>query len=46
MPLDAFQARFGPVDDRIGQKMSDLLQAFLHDASEDKKRKEPVASHS
>ena len=41
-----FQSRFGPADDNIGQKMSDLLQEFLHEATEDKKKKEPVASHT
>jgi nanoRNase/pAp phosphatase (c-di-AMP/oligoRNAs hydrolase) len=46
VPLDAFQSRFGVIDDKIGQKMADLLQEFLHEASEDKKRKEPVVSHT
>ncbi|HEY0283847.1 MAG TPA: DHH family phosphoesterase, partial [Vicinamibacterales bacterium] len=46
VPLAAFEARFGPLDDRIGQKMIDLLHGFLHEAPEDKKRKEPVGSHS
>jgi nanoRNase/pAp phosphatase (c-di-AMP/oligoRNAs hydrolase) len=46
VPLDAFQSRFGPVDDNLGEKMSDLLQEFLHEASDDKKKKEPVVSHT
>jgi hypothetical protein len=46
VPLEAFQSRFGPIDDQLGKKMSDLLQGFLHEAPEDKKRKEPVVSHS
>jgi nanoRNase/pAp phosphatase (c-di-AMP/oligoRNAs hydrolase) len=46
VPLEAFQSRFGPIDDHIGQKMSDLLQGFLHEAADDKKKKEPVGSHS
>jgi len=46
VPLDAFQSRFGPVDDNLGEKMSDLLQEFLHEASDDKKKKEPVASQT
>ncbi len=46
VPLEAFQSRFGPIDDSVGQKMSDLLQEFLHEAPEDKKKKEPVGSHS
>jgi nanoRNase/pAp phosphatase (c-di-AMP/oligoRNAs hydrolase) len=45
IPLDAFQARFGPIDDNIGHKMTDLLLEFLHEAPEDKKKKEPVGSH-
>jgi nanoRNase/pAp phosphatase (c-di-AMP/oligoRNAs hydrolase) len=45
VPLDAFASRFGPVEDGIGDKMSDLLQEFLHEAPEDKKKKEPVPSH-
>jgi nanoRNase/pAp phosphatase (c-di-AMP/oligoRNAs hydrolase) len=43
--LDAFQARFGPVDEHIGRKMSDLLREFLHEATDEKKKKEPVGSH-
>ena len=46
VPLAAFEGRFGPADDRIGEKMSALLQEFLREAPEDKKKKEPVASHS
>jgi len=46
VPLDAFQARFGPVNQAVGERMSELLQEFLHEASEDKKRKEPVGSHT
>ena len=44
VPLDAFQARFGPIDD-LGEKMSALLIEFLHEAPEEKKKKEPVGSH-
>ena len=36
VPLAAFQTRFGPIDDRIGQKMIDLLQEFLHEATRGK----------
>jgi nanoRNase/pAp phosphatase (c-di-AMP/oligoRNAs hydrolase) len=46
VPLDKFQSRFGSIDDRVGEKMTDLLQEFLHEAPEDKKKKEPVASPS
>jgi nanoRNase/pAp phosphatase (c-di-AMP/oligoRNAs hydrolase) len=46
VPIDAFQSRFGPADDAVGVKMSELLQEFLHEAPDDKKRKEPVGSHS
>jgi nanoRNase/pAp phosphatase (c-di-AMP/oligoRNAs hydrolase) len=46
VPLEAFQKRFGPIDENVGRKMSEMLQDFLHEATEDKKRKEPVASHS
>src|SRR5688572_6897725 len=42
VPLEAFQTRFGPIDDAIGRKMSDLLQGFLHEAADDKKKKELV----
>ena len=41
----AHALRFGPIDDNIGKKMTALLQEFLHEAVEDKKRKEPVGSH-
>ncbi len=43
--LDAFQARFGAIDDDIGRKMSELLLEFLHEATDEKKKKEPVGSH-
>jgi len=43
--LDAFQARFGVIDDDIGRKMSELLLEFLHEATDEKKKKEPVGSH-
>ncbi len=46
VPLDAFQSRFGVIDDNIGNKMSALLQEFMHETPEDKKKKEPVGSHS
>jgi nanoRNase/pAp phosphatase (c-di-AMP/oligoRNAs hydrolase) len=46
VPLDAFKARFGGIDDRrTGRTMIELLQEFLHDVPEDKKKKEPVGSH-
>jgi hypothetical protein len=43
--LDAFQSRFGPIDEHAGEKMTALLLEFLHETTEEKKRKEPVASH-
>ena len=43
--LDAFQARFGAIDDDMGRKMSELLLEFLHEATDEKKKKEPVGSH-
>jgi nanoRNase/pAp phosphatase (c-di-AMP/oligoRNAs hydrolase) len=46
IPLDAFQARFGPIDDNVGHKMTELLLEFMHEAPEEKKKKEPVASHT
>ena len=46
VPLEAFQSRFGPIDDDIGRKMTDLLQEFLHEATDDKKKKEPVGTPS
>ena len=46
VPLDAFQARFGPLDDSTGRKMSDLLQEFLHEAPDEKRKREPVGTHS
>ena len=45
VPLEAFQARFGTTDDNIGGKMSDLLLEFMHEAPDDKKKKEAVGSH-
>ena len=45
VPLEAFQTRFGPIDENVGRKMSELLQDFLHEATDDKKRKESVGSH-
>jgi nanoRNase/pAp phosphatase (c-di-AMP/oligoRNAs hydrolase) len=45
VPVDAFQSRFGPIDDHLGERMSDLLIEFLHEAPDEKRRKEPVASH-
>jgi nanoRNase/pAp phosphatase (c-di-AMP/oligoRNAs hydrolase) len=44
VPLEAFQSRFGPIDEGLGRKMSDLLQEFLHEATEEKRKKEPVGS--
>ena len=46
VPLEAFQSRFGLIDDNIGSRMVALLLEFLHEAPEDKKKKEPVGSHS
>jgi nanoRNase/pAp phosphatase (c-di-AMP/oligoRNAs hydrolase) len=43
VPLEAFQKRFGPIDDKVGEKMSNLLQEFLHESPEDKRKKELVA---
>ncbi len=43
VPLEAFQKRFGPIDDKAGEKMSNLLQEFLHEAPEDKRKKELVS---
>jgi nanoRNase/pAp phosphatase (c-di-AMP/oligoRNAs hydrolase) len=43
--LEAFQARFGAIDDEIGRKMSELLLEFLHEATDEKKKKEAVGSH-
>jgi nanoRNase/pAp phosphatase (c-di-AMP/oligoRNAs hydrolase) len=46
VPLDAFRVRFGEIDDRrMARMLIDLLQEFLHEAPEDKKKKEPVGSH-
>ena len=43
VPLEAFQARFGSVTDTlIGEKMTEVLLEFLHEAPEDRKKKEPV----
>jgi hypothetical protein len=43
VPLSAFKARFGEIDEhRMARMMIDLLQEFLHEAPEDKKKKEPV----
>ena len=44
VPLDAFRGRFGDiaVDPRIGEKMAQLLQDFLHEAPDERKKKEPV----
>lgn len=46
VPLGAFKERFGDVDERrMTETMIDLLQEFLHEAPEDKRKKEPVGSH-
>ena len=45
VPLEAFQKRFGPIDDKVGEKMSNLLQEFLHETTEEKRKKEPVGSN-
>jgi nanoRNase/pAp phosphatase (c-di-AMP/oligoRNAs hydrolase) len=46
VPLETFQARFGPIDEnRVASMMTELLQEFLHEAPDEKRKKEPVASH-
>jgi nanoRNase/pAp phosphatase (c-di-AMP/oligoRNAs hydrolase) len=46
VPLEAFKARFGEIDDRrMAEMIIELLQGFLHEAPEEKKKKEPVGSH-
>jgi hypothetical protein len=45
VPLDAFRLRFGLIDDTLGERMAALLQEFLHEAPDEKKRKEAVGSH-
>jgi nanoRNase/pAp phosphatase (c-di-AMP/oligoRNAs hydrolase) len=46
VPLEGFRKRFGEIDERqMSEKLIDLLQEFLHETPEDKKRKEPVGSH-
>jgi hypothetical protein len=42
VPIDAFQSRFGPIDDTIGTRMTDLLQQFQRDIPDEKKKKELV----
>jgi nanoRNase/pAp phosphatase (c-di-AMP/oligoRNAs hydrolase) len=42
--LESFRSRFGPLDESVGSRMSQLLQEFLHDVPEEKRRKEPVVS--
>jgi nanoRNase/pAp phosphatase (c-di-AMP/oligoRNAs hydrolase) len=45
VPLDAFQARFGLVNDNhVGERMTELLLEFLREAPDEKKRRDPVAS--
>jgi len=44
VPLDAFEARFGPARDDLGEKMTKWLLEFLHEAPEEKRKKEPVHS--
>jgi hypothetical protein len=45
IPLPAFQARFGPMQDTIAERMTALLLDFLHEATDEKKKKEAVGSH-
>jgi hypothetical protein len=46
VPLDAFRERFGEIDEgRMSQQLIELLQEFFHEAPDEKKKKEPVASH-
>jgi nanoRNase/pAp phosphatase (c-di-AMP/oligoRNAs hydrolase) len=43
VPLEAFKARFGEIDERrLPDLAIELLQEFLHDVPEDRKRKEVV----
>jgi nanoRNase/pAp phosphatase (c-di-AMP/oligoRNAs hydrolase) len=45
IPLDAFQARFGTIDeDRVAAQITELLEEFLHEAPADKKKEAAVAS--
>ena len=46
VPLESFRSRFGPLDDSVGARMSQLLQEFLHDVPDEKRRKEPVVSQT
>ena len=45
VPLQAFQSRFGPMQDNIAERMTGLLIDFLHEAADEKKKKEAVGSH-
>jgi nanoRNase/pAp phosphatase (c-di-AMP/oligoRNAs hydrolase) len=46
VPLEAFETRFGTVtDNAVGEKMAELLQEFLHEAPDEKKKKEAFAGH-
>jgi hypothetical protein len=45
VPVDAFQGRFGALDEHVGEKMTELLLDFLHEAADDRRRKEAVGSH-
>ena len=45
VPIDAFKARFGEIpEDRMADKIIELLQEFMHEAPGEKKRNEPVGS--
>jgi nanoRNase/pAp phosphatase (c-di-AMP/oligoRNAs hydrolase) len=46
VPLDAFYARFGKLDERqMTDKIQELIAQFLHETSSGERRKEPVGSH-
>ena len=46
VPLEGFKKRFGDIDEgQMSEKLIGLLQEFLHETPEEKKRKEPVGSH-
>ena len=46
VPLESFRSRFGAMDDTVGARMSQLLQEFLRDIPDEKRRKEPVVSQT
>ena len=46
VPVESFRVRFGSMDDTVGARMSQLLQEFLRDIPDEKRRKEPVGSQT